>query len=152
MNIQEIQDNIGKREYLRRAWCEGKHGDLTFAKPHMEYDITIVNGMYAYMEADGYTWRETYPRVPIMQGIGRKDRNGRAVFNGDILGNFKLKKNIFPPSFPKSVVVYWNNDESQYWIRGGKDGDFDYDITILEAYEHEIIGNIFENPEFFKKQ
>jgi len=72
-----------------------------------------------------------------MQYTGLKDKNGKEIYEGDTIqaegGN-------------PNTVLWW--EEKGLWGVDEKDTYYDY---LFEHYkEHEIIGNIYENPELIK--
>ena len=85
----------------------------------------------------------------LMQYIGRKDKNGKEIYEGDIVKGFG---GITESGEGIGVVVWCENNELScgsgsipgFCIEGfdGIDSDFD---------EVEIIGNIYENPELLEK-
>ncbi len=80
--------------------------------------------------------------VPLMQFTGLKDKNGREIYEGDILKSGNESEAVIVWSQEKAR---WKIDESQTksgWIHpvdgfGGMDNA-------------EVIGNIYENPELLK--
>lgn len=79
----------------------------------------------------------------LMQFTGLKDKNGKEIYEGDIL-------NITQDSI--IGVVEWNNDLSLFELNCVVDHN-DCTTTIYSKQENgfninrEIIGNIYENPE-----
>ncbi|MER0467827.1 YopX family protein [Bacillus cabrialesii subsp. cabrialesii] len=74
---------------------------------------------------------------PLMQYTGLKDKNGREIYEGDII----LEHN----TDTKFVVKYDNRHASYYLDLGIGDGAF-------MVGDLEIIGNIYENPELLKTE
>ncbi|QEL88519.1 YopX family protein [Bacillus mycoides] len=82
---------------------------------------------------------EVVNHYEIMQYTGLKDKNGKEIYEGDIV-KFHYKKDIY-----KTGQVVWND----------LFGSWDIDCSDFVAYKSlgqfesgsEVIGNIYENPE-----
>ena len=72
---------------------------------------------------------------PVMQYTGLKDKNGKEIYEGDIVQNFR----------EKFIVEYWGGQILVSWyLRSINSGD----TSELDCFgEYEVIGNIYENPE-----
>ena len=81
-----------------------------------------------------------YEVVPESVGLwtGLKDKNGKRVFEGDIL----LFKNLGPLWNDQTVVVEW----SEFGARFDAEG-----FNIRLCMDNEIIGNVFENKELLER-
>ena len=73
---------------------------------------------------------------PVMQYTGLEDKNGKEIYEGDIVkdDNKKIHEVRF---LNASFVIYGEyNNKIQHWVIGQK-----------KATQLKIIGNIYENPE-----
>jgi hypothetical protein len=88
-----------------------------------------------------------------VESIGRKDRKGDDVYDGDIIKTGPAK--VWVIGEPFVGRVYWNESEFQWWITDDtKDPvtGIDYDLTFLNNYQYfEVIGHIYETPDLLKK-
>lgn len=90
-------------------------------------------------------WEEGYqvgfvktPEAILMQYTGLKDKNGKEIYESDILRE-KIGGKVF------KYAVIWNEECAAF---GDDDGQhFNDDI---DAKKVEVIGNIYENPELLK--
>ena len=132
------------REIKFRAWCEGKHEDISFTKPFMDYEVGVSsNGNYysviSGIDSDITTECDT---IPVMQYVGLKDVNGKDIYEGDIY------KSIHTGNI--EVVRYKNSfvDSMEY-----EDDVIMIGFAFIEpnSDELEVIGNIYENPELLNQ-
>ena len=88
---------------------------------------------YAEQPKTGYN--KFYPEeVEIMQYIGLHDKNGKEIYEGDI---------IYVISEDENAFILWDKETARYIIQfEGWCADFDN----YYGKELEIIGNIYENP------
>lgn len=107
------------------------------------YGVPICLGKEAYIVRDfclgeGYSdyWVET---ETIGQFTGLTDKNGKKIFEGDIVtGRFLHSLPI------NSVIAFRNGAFGLLWARAGAK-TFDA-FTSLCNIEYEVIGNIHDNP------
>lgn len=76
----------------------------------------------------------------VGQYTGFVDKNGKKIFEGDILSIYNSKAFLF--------VVEWNN---QYVLKCTTNGVSDNILNVIESSEDvEVVGNIYDNPELIK--
>ena len=128
-----------EREIKFRAWLSGKHGSLRFSESRMEYNAPIIKGKWADIES-GWDIHGLYDTIPLMQYAGLKDKNGKDIYEGDIVR-----------------FTDWINGEMMNLngVVGFENGSFviKSDIMIYYRwidYEVEVVGNIYETPELLK--
>lgn len=144
-----------KREIKLRVWDKIK-------KKFVDNDYTFVmflSGKFDVEEENGEVGklfeRDTDDFV-VMQYTGLKDKNGKEIYEGDILLNTWKGKN-------QKVEVYWQEAEVSPGGEGYEDlegyqsllGRWYFRTTekmnyALYSGQFEIIGNIYENPELNK--
>lgn len=71
----------------------------------------------------------------LMQYTGREDKNGKKIFDGDIM---QLCNGTYP------CLVYWDG-KGWAWLMNGKRREID-----LTREKMQIIGNIHDNPELLQ--
>ena len=83
----------------------------------------------------------------VGQYTGLKDKNGRQIFEGDIVRLFNRNGQEI-----MSYVVEWYSDCSMFVLDCiDFDMGFDMDFTVFYGDEFEIVGNIHDNPELVRK-
>jgi hypothetical protein len=77
-------------------------------------------------------------RFALMQYTGLKDKNGKEIYEGDVLVYMDISGSGRPRKFPPRKIR-WHRDTCNFNVtRPGPDA------------ENEVIGNIYENPELLE--
>lgn len=113
------------------------------------YEVEEINwfdGEFDFI-GDGITFKRDADEVELMQSTGLKDKNGKEIFEGDIVSLYSVAR-----------VIKKNNLLGFYIEEGEKIGYFSdiVDVDRLEFFVKdfgevaEILGNIYENQELLE--
>lgn len=105
------------------------------------FDEQVIKATYK----NGNVVKEDLKNYVLMQSTGLKDKNGKEIFEGDILTTGErtgVVKNH------RTLGFYVNDARGDNWWFGGDVDLADFeDFTRDVAEKIEILGNIHENPE-----
>lgn len=100
------------------------------------FNVEIIDFQEKKLYEDTVSYRN-FKNIELMQYTGLKDKNGKEIYEGDILSNRndeKLYKVIFEDG---SFRVEFKGDFEEY----------SFDLIDVVAQGCEVVGNIYENLE-----
>ena len=110
-----------------------------FYKPHNKiYNVICLNSdrqKEIIVEYKGSTALVEWKYCDILQSTGLKDKNGRLIYEGDII---------------KETLIDFINEEIITVVKWDK-LNTGYNLENLQNCEREIIGNIYQNPELLEE-
>ena len=135
----------GKRKNGRGEWI---YGNVNYYPNLNRWFIRLHPSLNAVPTIEDEVIPDT-----VGQYTGIIDKNGKKIFEGDIVKEFFWPKNIGVVSFEKGS--FCSGMESFYgWIYKGVDGRTEnrelYDSGDYDCAPLEVIGNIYDNPELLK--
>jgi len=95
---------------------------------------------------DLHHWSKVIDHLEIMEFTGLTDKNGRPIFEGDILLASEWRQGS-PVGRRKRWAVQWDPHYSSGWARTRKGES--YSLTAAIEDDEEVIGNVFENPDLY---
>ena len=126
---------IPKYRAWYKEWKEmGRVGEIRF---DLDGSVSVVLFKGNFLDVSG-------PREKIifMQSTGLKDKNGKEIFEKDIV-DYKGRKAIVKWHGSYACFIYKFVDEL-------KNRTTEWQPLYLSYYHFEIIGNIYENPELLE--
>ena len=139
---REIKFRCWIKPYYKFDKCKK---DYRMIYPHLEKDNWYVIDCQSQTLMDGEGGKISDYKMYIQQFTGLKDKNGKEIYEGDILGG------LYDGGY-----ISWCEKCKQFQYFGCKDecfacgGDVHW-FELLVEEELEVIGNIFENPELINK-
>jgi len=134
------------REIKFRAWDKRHNAFARFFSMTQHAD-----GSFGIDEIHGKNWNnytECDENVELMQFTGLKDKNGKGIYEGDILkifGSVATDDPAYGFYEPTSIVSFKDG-----YFGWGKEHNGTYSFDPFSNEEIEVIGNIYENPELIK--
>lgn len=126
------------REFKFRAWDKNKNR----YEPRYLLAIDEVGDLWRIDSTDAIDLTSEKDRYVIEQFTGLTDKNGKEIYEGDIVRwSFKVERNS--ELTYTADVVEWESYDEEEWPYSTISG-----FTLPESEdEYEVIGNIHENPE-----
>jgi uncharacterized phage protein (TIGR01671 family) len=89
--------------------------------------------------------------IPMLS-TGLLDKNGKEIFEGDIVRRVSRCNCGRETDFSLGVIAWSNDDGATFaWVENNDD-EYSYNLWCYVAANNEVIGNIYENPELLNKK
>lgn len=109
-------------------------------------EVMVGNGDIWIIDEDGVAgeWIVNNDLV-LMQSTGLTDKNGKEIFEGDILSIETDEENV-------KVSVFWDDKHALFMFKSKKYNEKEALAELFEdnSYPFKIIGNRYENPELLE--
>ena len=112
-------------------------------------DVSLIDFKKGVLVGEHWEFGETnfmsFDEIELMQSTGLKDKNGKEIFEGDILA-FETNDEVI------NVNVFWDEEHALFMFESKKYNEQEPLAELVEnnTYPFEIIGNIFEKPELLE--
>lgn len=140
-NVEELIEKIEQNYYF-------KDEDVPYSCREC-YPFFYIEGIFSYFDNIQYNnslFSEMVKnRFKVMQFTGLKDKNGKEIYEGDILKFSEVD----------TAVVEWNEKYSYFMVKPIQDYCFDSDVLghALEYNDNvEIIGNIYAESKLLESE
>lgn len=146
------------REIKFRAW-DKKNKKIYIQGENVYMDMQIINYILCPKDTEDY-FGFNYKDYELMQYTGLNDKNGKEIFEGDIVvqegylwfddGQPNYRGTVEWIYSQWQVVAHCVNPEKSGISDGINEGLNDEGFDEGESSEWEVIGNVYENPELLK--
>ncbi len=141
------------REIKFRAWV---HDDKDITEGWMTFQVCVMLNGECYLDGDICDIDDC---VKIMQYTGLKDKNGKPIYEGDIVKAHRFydavgqNMGVYEAEIEEVCEVKYICDNAAFGLSPVESEDEGY-IEPLNCSDDgiEIIGNIYENPELIKEE
>ena len=135
-----------------RAWDKEGHRMIL---PKYLHSIDLLEEQVTERTKCNYTFSLhsiPFDRVELMQSTGLFDRNGKEIFEGDIIKRYRSP--FFEAKWEYQIETVIKEEASLLLGRehGKNFGTIPFNSPFAQSFLLEVIGNVHENPELLEEE
>ena len=119
-------------------------------------DVSLIDFKKGVLVGEHWEFGETnfmsFGEIVLMQSTGLKDKNGKEIFEGDVVKRYRSP--FFKAKWEYQIETVIKEKASLLLGRefGKNFGTITFDSPFAESVLLEVIGNIYENPELLEEK
>lgn len=149
--MRDIKFRVWDKEYEKMTYFNDE--DYEYKPPFVFRLDQVLKKDSNYDDYEDFEYNDVTDSVEVMQYTGLKDKNGKEIYEGDIIEfSYDMFVGNFDTFVAKGKVVF---KEGAFYVeifeneRTTKDEA--YLLYSINLDTIEVIGNIYDNPELLKK-
>jgi uncharacterized phage protein (TIGR01671 family) len=149
--MRDIKFRVWDKEYEKMTYFDDE--DYEYKPPFVFRLDQVLKKDSNYDDYEDFEYNDVTDSVEVMQYTGLKDKNGKEIYEGDIIEfSYDMFVGNFDTFVAKGKVVF---KEGAFYVeifeneRTTKDEA--YLLYSINLDTIEIIGNIYDNPELLEK-
>lgn len=132
------------REIKFRFW--GKFGELNEENDECEMEM-LYGDRFCFFENEPINDLFASRNFQVMQYTGLKDKNGKEIYEGDVLKRVQYYEDGSTPDLHFGIITW---DDCYFYSHSIKNEISRSIGNKPDCVSYEVIGNIYENPELLK--
>ena len=136
-NVKGLLDTVNTGDYYTDYTYSGEEW-------YPAYDILTIFDYFEDIE-DRYIEDTSTKRFELMQYTGLHDKNGKEIYEGDIVKITNKNSKVIPIK-PLIAQIVWSEEYLAYILITTSVKDAFENLGDYIDYDIEVIGNVFENP------
>ena len=140
--MREIKFRVWDKE--TKAMYKVTHINLDLGEVCYKRKIMLDNNNIAYIDDREADLGDK--KIILMQFTGLKDKNGKEIYEGDII----FCNGLYYVVFWDNINACWSAETDQIKKANELEVDGVFQLNEDEKEFYEVIGNIYENPELLK--
>lgn len=119
---------------------------------YSSYWFGMVDTPLSVKEMESSEYVESRDNVVIQQCLGRKDKNNKEIYEGDILSVKSFDNWSDKTGFYYNAIVYYDSEDASFRYGFKPElGGSRFEVSgVAGTVDMEVVGNICENPELMK--
>lgn len=167
-NAKKNEEYSAWREEKKRLWREERVGYKSLSPetyeeetgktyeegvkpaPYIEYNIHLSPDGKPMILEGGWDYMDDDDEAIVMQYTGLKDKNGKEIYEGDIVKHRALVRGWDEEKYGLQHCIGPNHSRKVEFVHSGFEPFHWFAEAFHEDLEWKVIGNIYENPELLE--